>query len=105
MVRGSETMQILSQTKFYCNGAQGVFAKGTEIAKLLFRGNTYYFYKKAIKDMHDLPEYLYKHWQELNVNEEVEITQETYVYFNWKFKGNMYTEIKSVEDAVANLNN
>lgn len=104
MVRGSSIIQQLNKPQFFCNGSQGVFAKGTEMARLLFRGDTYFFYKKAIKDMHDLPEYLYNQWQDLNANEEVEITQETFVYFNWKFRGNMYKEIKSVQDAVAHLN-
>ena len=103
MVRGSETMKNLQTTKFYCNGTQGVFAKGTEMAKFLFRGETYYFYKKAIKDLHDLPEYLYNEWNDLNVLEEVNITQETFVYFNWKFRGNMYKEIKTIEEATNNI--
>lgn len=103
MVKGSETFKTLVETKFYCdtNGRIGVFAKGTEMANLRFRGQTYYFFKQAITDLHDLPEYLYKQWQDLNALEEVEITQETFVYLNWKFRGNMFTQIKEAQDMVS----
>lgn len=101
---GSNELNKVMKTRFFCNGKNGVFAKGTEMANLVFRGQTYYFYKKSITDMHDLPEYLYKRWHDLNSAEEVEITQETFVYLNWKFRGNMFKEVKSVDEIMAQVN-
>lgn len=94
----------MAHTKFYCNGLKGVFTSGHDIACFLFRGQLFYFYKPCIKDKRDLPDYLLKVWNTISESTQTQITQETYVYLNWKFKGNMFKEIKTLSEVFEEVN-